>query len=179
MQYRPHIDAPPPPARAATPRRIAALATLLGLALGCASSDEKPTEAEGDPQGTPVENTIEEPMKWNDELNRDNRKIGFILAEIDRSIRIWNDLVLAGKTARDAHSVKLIEEAIAHDTSLGKTGRSDPIIPQIPRFRNDPADPRDPENGDVRYYVRPQKDGHAERRGVPERPAARGAEYPT
>jgi len=107
-------------AHTATPCRMAALVTLLGLALGCASSDSQKDSSDptGDTtQGVPVENAIDEPMKWSEGMNRDQRKIGLILVELDRSLRIWNDLVLAGKTTRDARSVKLIEEAIAHDAA--------------------------------------------------------------
>ena len=127
MQHRPHPEAPSPTAPsptalvfAATPGRAITLAALLCLALGCASSDsqKEPSDAAGDaPDGVPVENTIDEPLKWSEDMNRDQRKIGVILMELDKSLRIWNDLVLAGRTSRDAHSVKLIEEAIAHDAS--------------------------------------------------------------
>lgn len=122
MQHRPHPEAKFPTAtpHSATARHTAALGALICLVLGCASSDAQkdPSDPAGDaPEGVPVENTIEEPMKWSEGMNRDQRKIGVILVELDRSLRIWNDLVLAGKTTRDARSVKLIEEAIAHDAA--------------------------------------------------------------
>jgi len=120
MQHRlsPEAESPHATVRVASPHHTAVLAAVASLLLGCASSAKDTPEATGETaEGVPVENPIDEPMKWSEDMNRDQRKIGFILAELDRSLRIWNDLVLAGKTTRDAHSVKLIEEAIAHDAA--------------------------------------------------------------
>jgi hypothetical protein len=134
MQHRPHPDAPSLTATAAATtastalgRHTAAVAAILGLALGCASADPKPEPAAATPEGVPVENPSDEPLKWNEDMNRDQRKIGLILLELDKSLRIWNDLVLAGRTTRDAHSVKLIEEAITHDAAT----HFDEIVDQL------------------------------------------------
>lgn len=95
--------------------------------LGCASAS-KSDSAKPAQDGVEVENPIDGPVAWNPDQNKDQRKIGFILAELDGSLRKWNSLVLSGATVRDAHSISLIEHSIAYDAAKYQEEIMDQLI---------------------------------------------------
>ncbi len=111
--------------RLVTRSRLAPLALLAALPLvsGCASS----SGAGSDEEGVPIEAALDGPEPWDAEQSRDNRKIGFVLTELDRKLRTWNELVLTGSTDRDGHIVKRIEDSLAYETMK----YLDPLLEQL------------------------------------------------
>lgn len=86
-----------------------AIAAILGLG-GCASSGG----AAGDP--VPVERAgPSEPVPYDEAVLKDKRSAGFMLAEMDRKLRAWNNLVLNGRTDKDPTRIDLLESALQHE----------------------------------------------------------------
>ncbi|QDV06239.1 hypothetical protein Poly30_17460 [Planctomycetes bacterium Poly30] len=95
------------------------LAITAGLLFGCAASGDgagKSGAARED--GTPVEYlgpTEIEP--YDAKLIQDRRSAGLLLAELDKSMRAWNNIVLDGKASQDLTRLDLLESTLRHDVS--------------------------------------------------------------
>lgn len=99
------------------PRFVTALtlAMVAGFMASCASTPESPS-------GVPLSDA--EPIGKD---RTDQRTTGLVLAELDRSIRAWNTLVLTGNPAKDNPRMGYLEEAIIHQAK----SRLDMLIEQL------------------------------------------------
>lgn len=90
--------------------RPAALA-LLVLSAGCASSrtDDSQSSLFGSDGGDSEAVSIVRPD--------DDRKVGYLLADIDRKLDIWTNLTLRGDPKKDARTLTQVEVAIAYDAA--------------------------------------------------------------
>ncbi len=88
------------------------LALVAASLLGCSSTSS------GEQKGSEVEQLgPTETVPWDPAIMEDDRKVGFILAEIDRKMRIWNSVVLEGREAKDASRLDLIESSLRYEAS--------------------------------------------------------------
>ena len=84
-----------------------ALAVATGLMASCSSTPDSPAGMNGIANGT----AEAEPYV---RTQAEERATGLALADLDRSIRAWNTLVLTGNEAKDGPRMGYLEEAIAH-----------------------------------------------------------------
>ena len=92
-------------------------ALLLGGSSGCSSTGDKgaknPTTATQD--GSEVEWLgPTEAVPYDPNTLKDRRQAGLIIAEIDKSLRAWNNIVLDGKASDDLTRLDLLETTMRH-----------------------------------------------------------------
>ncbi len=85
----------------------AALALATGFMASCSSTPDSSTGTNG------IQNSAGEPEPYV-KTQAEDRATGLALADLDRSIRAWNTLVLTGNAAKDGPRMGYLEEAIAH-----------------------------------------------------------------
>lgn len=139
----PNRDQSPRPISALSPwRRLLVLPALAVAA--CASPPKAAPEPASAPEeqapttlinGEPVPGALDSPVAWNPDVNKDQRKIGYVLAELDQRLRTWHGLVLSGSDARDAHQINVIEASIAHDASKHQSDLIDQLVTGPPNNR--------------------------------------------
>ncbi len=106
----------------------------------------------------------EGPEPYDPELTRDRRLAGDVLADIDKSLRIWNNILLTGSTAKDGSTLNIVEADLRRKvnakrpllleqletgppinrqiaaTSLGFSSSSDTLGPLVGALRDDSPD---------------------------------------
>lgn len=102
------------------PAHALTLAALAALWVGCSSTpasssavDDAPKEGDQDFERIGPE----EPEPYDPELARDQRETGMVLADIDRSLQTWNNIVLQGRADRDGARLNIVEGAIRHSVN--------------------------------------------------------------
>ncbi len=94
----------------------ASLALAAALLLGCSSTGGGGAE-EPNPDASSVEWIGPEGREaYDPEAIKDRRKAGLLLAELDKSMRAWNNIVLDGKASQDLTRLDLLESTLRHET---------------------------------------------------------------
>lgn len=102
----------------------ASVALALVFLGSCASTG---TNELGEPTGSTIKSAGPEEPEPYKLLTKEERAIGFALAELDSSIQKWNSLVLTGDAAKDGPRLKYLEEAIRYRTNQSFEGLVDQV----------------------------------------------------
>ena len=114
---------------------LALLLITLPAISACSSTQEKDPRLLDDPRLQDVEVTGGEATPYSRDPLKDNRRIGFILAEIDRKVGIWANLVLRGDPAKDTSTLTQVESSIRYEASKHASGLVEQLETGPPRNR--------------------------------------------
>ena len=91
------------------------LAIAAALFIGCSSTGGGKSSSDRNIDGREVELLGgTEPVPYDPTVTAEQRSAGILLAEIDQSLRAWNNIVLDGKAAEDLTRLDLLETTLRH-----------------------------------------------------------------
>lgn len=96
---------------------VAITAAILG---GCSStSDDRSADKAAEKDGEQEVEWIgpDGPEPYDAELARDQRKTGAVLAKIDASLRLWNNITLGGDTDTDGSRLDIVEASLRREVN--------------------------------------------------------------